>query len=523
MFKLDELSRFQNGTFAEVILRHAVLSPGAVAFASGETEITFKEFNEKVNRIIDALHLMGFHKGDVIGILSWNCLDYTCVLGAAMKGGFIASPYNPRLKASEIEYLISYSQAKILFFGPEMVDAARHLKAMHKDLKIISFENSFTDFSFIRDIVDGSTSDEPKSVVCEEDPVLIVYTSGTTGLPKGALYTHNRLMTNARVFLSAIPTGKKDTNLLALQLFHIAAVEAFLVFLYVGGTSIIVKSFDARSVMQTIQDKRPTVISLVPTALAAILSLPDLEKFDHSSLVRLAYMGSSMPVSLLTKAIDVFGMILYQYYGQTESGPLVSFLPAEAHTVVHGSPEDQKILKSCGHPPLGVQVRIVDTTGKDVRMGQTGEIIVRSKEIMKEYWQKPEETGKTIVDGWLHTRDLGYFDNNGYIYIADRQQDMIITGGEHVFPREVEEVLYQHPLVSEAAVIGVPDEYWVERIHAIVVLKHGSSLAPEEIIEFCKQRLARFKAPKSCVFVDSLPKSATGKILKNELRKSYKE
>jgi acyl-CoA synthetase (AMP-forming)/AMP-acid ligase II len=495
-----------------------------VAFIYGKERATFSEYNSRVNRLVHTLQAMGVKKGDVIGILSWNCLEYAYILGAAMKGGFIASPYNPRLKTSELNYLINYSDANTLFVGPELFDIVQQLRTKLVKVKnFISLEYVNPDMVYIADLIKANSAEEPDVQVKEEDPVTIIYTSGTTGLPKGALYTHGRISENAKINMACLPVKASDRNILALQLFHVAPMEFFQVFLFAGASSVMIKSSDPETIMQTIQNEKATVIALVPTVLAAIFALPDFEKFDRRSLTRISYLGSPMPVALLKQGIEKFGFVFCQQYGQSESGPLISCLPQEEHRAAYGSEEDQKVLRSCGRPVCGVHVRIVDENGNDLETGEIGEIIVQSKEIMQEYWQKPKETGETIVDGWLHTRDLGYFDEKGNIYIADRKQDMIITGGEHVFPREVEEILYQHPLILEASVIGVSDAYWVERIHAVVVLKKGAFCTPDEIIDFCKNRISRFKAPKSVEFVQTLPKSATGKILKTQLRKEYQE
>jgi len=231
--------------------------------------------------------------------------------------------------------------------------------------------------------------------------------------------------------------------------------------------------------------------------------------------------GSSMPVELLKKGLETWGPIFVEGYGQTESGPNIAALPREDHNVLNKPADHQEVLASCGRPDIGVHVRIVDDEGNDVEPGEVGEIIVQSKHNMVEYWRKPNDTRETIVDGWLHTGDMGRYDEKGYIYIVDRKKDMIISGGENIYPREVEEVLYQHPAVLEAAVIGIPDPYWVERVHAVVALKSGASVTAGELINFCKAKLASYKAPKSVEFVYSLPKNPAGKILKRELREKY--
>lgn len=521
---LAELSRYPIGTFADIIYRQALLIGNNVAFICDDRKVNFAEYNARVNSLVHALQSLGLKKGETIGVLSWNCLDYAYIIGAAMKGGFIVSPYNTRLSADDLDYLITYSDTSTVFVVPEFADMVKQLRPKLPKVKnVISFEGAVPGTLYIEDLLKGNSTEEPDVKLTENDPVMIIYTSGTTGRPKGALYTQGKIIENAKVNMSALPVSTSDKNILSLQLFHIAAMEFFQVALFAGATNILLKSFEPVKVMQTIQDEKATIMALVPTALAAIFNLPDFDKYDHSSLTRIAYLASPMPVALLKRGIEKFGLVFCQQYGQTESGPLISSLPQKDHQVVYGTAEEQKLLVSCGRPVAGVHARIVDENGNDVAPGEIGEIVIQSKEMMQQYWHKPKETGETLVDGWLHTRDLGYFDEKGYLYIADRKQDMIITGGEHVFPREVEEVLYQHPSVGEAAVIGVPDTYWVERVHAVIALKQGTMCTCEEIIDYCKQRMSRFKAPKSVEFVEALPKNATGKILKTELRKSYKE
>jgi acyl-CoA synthetase (AMP-forming)/AMP-acid ligase II len=281
------------------------------------------------------------------------------------------------------------------------------------------------------------------------------------------------------------------------------------------------RSFDPIATLQAIQEEKATDIHIVPTHLVPMLALPNIEKYDLKSLKRIWYAASPMPTELLRKGMERFGAIFMQGYGQSESGPDIAFLSKESHQVLDKSLEDQKVLASCGHPGLGVHVRIVDENNNDVKPYTVGEIVLQSKIVMLEYWHKPEETRDVMADGWLHTGDIGYYDQRGYVYIVDRKKDMIITGGENVYPREVEEVLYKHPAVAEATVIGIPDELWIERVHALVVLQEGRQATGGEIMEFCKQHLARYKAPKSVEIVESLPKNPQGKILKRELREKY--
>lgn len=524
---LKELSRHALGTYADVIYRNALLRPDEEAFVYGGTRITWREYNERVNRLIAALDSLGVAKGDVIGLLSWNCLESFDVLGAAMKGGFILSPYNPRLSAPDLERLIDYSAATTIFVGPELVPTLEEIRSrLSRVRNYVSLEAPAAGMLGHGDLLAAHSPDEPAPRVAADDPVYIIYTSGTTGVPRGALYTQARAMHNIAARLAETPVEAGDKAVLTLQLFHVAGMEAAQTFLCAGATDIILKTFEPRTLLRTIQDERATDVQIVPTTLAAIFGLPDFEQFDLSSLKRIVYAASPMPVALLQRGMDIWGPIFCQFYGQTESGPIITALSMDKHVAANGTPEEQKILLSVGHPAPGVHVRIVTEDGADVEVGEVGEIIVQSHHLMAGYWRRPEETAAVIVDGWLHTRDMGCFDERGYIYISGRKGDMIISGGENVMPREVEEVLYQHPAVGEAAVLGVPDPYWVERVHALVVLSGQETetletVTPEDIIEFCRERLARYKAPKSVEFVDSLPKNASGKIDKLVLKKRF--
>ena len=519
---LRELCRYNIGTWADIIYRNALLYPGQEAFVYGDTRITFSEFNTRVNKLIHALQAMGVKKGEVIGILSWNCLEYADVYGAAMKGGFIASPFNPRLREDELEYIINYSEVNTIFVGPELLEVANSLRPRLPKVKnFISFEGSAPSMIAHHDLLASHSGQEPDVQVDEDDPVCIIYTSGTTGVPRGALYTQRRFIEDSKTLVIDMGLQPGHKRVLITPLFHVAGNTHFRSSLYIGGCNIILKFFDPAATLQIIQNERATHMDFVPTHLVAMLNLPDLNKYDISSMKFLWYGASPMPLEVLKKGMKVFGPIFAQGYGQSESGPAISHLSKEDHNVLDRPEKEQKKLVSAGRPDIGVQVRIVDDEGNDVKPGEVGEIIVWSKHIMVEYWHKPDDTRANIVNGWLHTGDMGYYDEEGYIYIVDRRKDMIISGGENVYPREVEEILYRHPVVLEATVIGIPDPYWVERVHAVVVTKKGASTTAEELIAFCKERIAGYKAPKSVEFVDSLPKNPAGKILKRELREKY--
>ncbi len=519
---LKELSRYQIGTFAYIIHRHSLLRPDKEAYVYEDQRLTYAEYNTRVNSLVNGLTKLGIKKGDPIGILSWNCLDYAIVYGAAMKGGYVLSRFNPRLGAEEVEYLVNYSEVGTLFVGPELVTGLEAIRSKISGVKhFIALEQPAENMSYLKDIIDSNSAEEPDVLIEEDDGFFIIYTSGTTGMPRGAVYSHREAWDDTRTFVINLSIQADDRHIQVSPMFHIAGDTMYRSILYVGACNIIMKNFDAADTLKLIQDEKATHVSIVPTHLVAMLDVPDVKKYDVSRLKYIWYGGSPMPLEVLKKGLSTFGNVFGQGYGMSESGPAICHLPKEEHDVL-GRPEEKR-LSSAGQPDIGVQVRIVDEKDKDVAAGEMGEIIVRSKHNMIEYWKKPKDTKNTIIDGWLHTGDIGCYDDNGYVYIVDRKKDKIITGGENVFPREVEEILYRHPGVHEAAVIGIPDPYWVEKVHAVVSLKKGATVTAEELIKFCKKSLAGYKSPKSIEFLTTLPKNASGKIMRRELREKYWE
>jgi len=518
---LKELSRYNIGTYADIIYRNAILRAKEEAYVYNNVRLTWSQFNQNVNRLVHALNRLNVQAGDVLGILSWNCLEYALLYGAAMKGGFIASPYNTRLKAQELDYLINYSEAETVFVGPELVETIDSLKSKLPKVKnYICLEKPAPGMLFLDDLLAASSDEEPDFSVLEDDPLCIIYTSGTTGVPRGALYTHRCYMDDVRTLIVDTHIGPEDRHLQITPLFHIAGHTHFRDIMFVGGVNVIIKNFDPKVAMQAIQDEKITYVNFVPTQLVAMLNEPDFEKYDLSSVKLFWYGGSAMPLEVLKRGVKTFGPIFAQGFGQSESGPNISHLSREGHNILDKPEEEQKRLKSAGIPDIGVHIRIVDEEGNDVKAGELGEIKIQSKHMMIEYWKKPEDTKTTIVDGWLYTGDIGYYDEEGFIYIVDRKKDIIKSGGENVYSREVEDVLCGHPAVLEAVVIGIPDSYWVEKVHAVVVKRPGASVTSEEIIKFCKSQIAGYKVPKSLEFIDALPKTATGKVLKKDLRKN---
>lgn len=520
---LKELSRYPIGTYADILYRNALLHPEKEAFVYGEKRVSFSRFNERVNRLVHGLQSLGLKKGDVIGILCWNCLEVTDAFGAAMKGGFIASLLNPRLHPDELEYLINDSGPKAIFVGPELAGEVDKLRPRLRSVAhCIAVEKRYEGMLFHDELL-AFPPEEPVVDLSPSDPFIIFYTSGTTGVPRGALYSHSRKLAEAKNKALQVGLKPRDRHMVVLPLFHIGGWTHCWAFFCLGASTIIMqqRSFDPEAAFKVIQDEAITDMDIVPTQLVSMLNFSGIGEYNLKSLERIWYAASPMPTELLRRGIAVFGQVFAQGYGQSESGPDIAILTQEAHRVIDRSPEEQKVLSSCGRPCTGVHVRILDKNNNDVEPGVIGEIAVNSDWIMLGYWNKPDETASTIIDGWLHTGDMGYYDEKGFLYIADRKKEMIISGGENVYPRQVEEVLYRHPAVQEAAVIGVPDDRWVERVHAVITLRPGKKAEAEEIIAFCKSHLAAYKAPKSVEFVESLPKNPQGKILKKELRKRW--
>ncbi len=523
-FTLRELSRYELGTFADIIHRNAILYPDNEAFVYGSKRVTFKHFNERANRLIHGLHALGIQKGDVIGTLSWNGLEYAEVFGAAMKGGFILAHFNPRLKAEELIHVINDSEAKAVFLGPEFVETIDGIrKDLSKATSFFVFGHAEGQMTVYSEVMESQSREEPQPEVNEDDPLVLFYTSGTTGVPRGALYTHKQKLENTCIKALDIGVAFGDRHLVVIPMFHIGGDSHVWPFFLMGGCNVIAPgpAFDPVKTLKIIAEERITDVHIVPTQLVALLNLPDLDQYDLHHLKRVWYAASPMPVEVLKQGISAFGSIFIQGYGLTESGPHTTVFKQEHHREAMEETGDKNVLTSCGQPCIGAHVRIVDEAGQDIEAGKIGEILIKSRRIMTEYWRKPDDTKAAIRDGWLYTGDMGYYDEKGFIYIADRKKDMIVTGGENVYPKEVEEVLYRYPTVREAAVIGIPDPFWVEKVHALVVLKENKQATEEDIINFCRDQIANFKAPKSIEFVQSLPKNPQGKILKKEIRLKY--
>jgi long-chain acyl-CoA synthetase len=506
-------------TFRDILIANAALHRDKTAFVFKDQRYTFSEINQRVNSMIGALSHKGVKKGSHVGILAYNCPQYYEAF-ALSKAGMVCVPLNFRSVGRELVYLINNSAINTIIVAKEFIDLVDSIRKEITGVKnFISLNSAADGMEYYEDLIKSCAPDEPADCVSPEDDAAIYYTSGTTGRPKGAVHTHKSLI--AEMDIPNRDLGPEDAALCVMPFFHVggSAAYQFAVFKF-GATSVVMEKFDETDVLKAIEKEKITHVCMVPAMIIRMLDNPDLRKYDLSSLKTIGFTGAPMPVEVLKKCTAYFGrQIIHQELGQTETLNLTRFKKHEYK--LDGSLKDIKRLESAGKPAIEGEVRIVDKKGNEVPRGQVGEIVARSDRNMKEYWNMPKETSETIRDGWLHTGDLSVMDNEGYLFIVDRKKDMIISGGENIYSREVEDVLYSHPAVLYAAVIGVPDDKWGESVKAVLVLKNGMKTNEEEIIEHCKINLAGYKKPKSVEFRDSLPMTGSGKIQKNLIKEEY--
>jgi long-chain acyl-CoA synthetase len=511
-------------TVGEMLTRNANKFPTKTALVFEDISLDFKTLNERVSRLANALIKKGLKKGDRIGVLVHNCYQFIEIYFATAKTGGIFCPYNNHLKQWEIKDIIDYSNPRFLFVDSdysEMISALR--TELNSVESFICLQKTYHNFmEDYETIIAQEEICEPGIRVLEDDVQSIIFTAGTTGKPKGAMRTHRHLLSDAIASAIDLKVGYDEKVLITFPMYHVACEDNIVRHSFLPNTIYIKKEggFNPAEVLEYISKERISRCQFVPTMIHSLIQVPDVGKYDLSSLKLILYAGSSMPVELLKKALTIFPCGFAQMYGQTESGPFTTVLRPEDH-ILDGTEKSVARLASSGKPALNYEIRIVDENDDDVPIGEVGEIIGRSEAMTIGYWQMPEATAEKLKNGWLHTGDLGRFDEDGYVYIVERKNDMIISGGVNVYPREIEEILYKHPAVSEASVIGLPDEHWGEVVKAVIVLKKGAIATEAEIIEFCGKHLAGFKKPKTIDFWEELPKSSTGKLLKKDIRKHY--
>jgi acyl-CoA synthetase (AMP-forming)/AMP-acid ligase II len=466
--------------------------------------------------LANALRRLGVKKGDRIGTLFYNSPEELITYMAIFQLGAILVPLNFRLASQEIVLILENSDASLLVSGEEFVGLIGQIrKDISKVKRIIVSGQRKPEGEFLRweELVAAEQNKPPWETLSDDDSLYILYTSGTTGRPKGVVITNKNLIWNSlNGVISGVLSGD-EVVYYGLPLFHGAAMGGYFATALLGGTVVLEKSFDAAKALSLVEKEKITVIPAVPPMLIAFLDLPGRDTYDISSLKYFSTGATIVPQAVKEKLKRCFPNVgIADSYGLTEATGYVTILP------------DKDFLrkKACvGLPHAFVEIRIIDEQNRDVKTGEVGEILVRGPNVMKEYYKNPQATAETIIDGWLHTGDMGKKDEEGYLYVVDRMKDMIISGGENIYPREIEELLYTHPKIEDVAVIGVPDEKWGEVAKVVIVLKSGQVLSEQEVLDFCREHLAHYKCPHHVEFVDALPHTSTGKVLKRDIRKSY--
>lgn len=505
-------------------VRNARKFPDKLAVVSGGLSFTFGEQNRRVNRLANFLLDAGAKKGDRIGVLVHNCHQFIETYFAAAKIGAVFCPYNNHLREEEIKDIVGYSTPRFLILDSDFTDVVNSSRSgLNSVEKYICLQEPAPPYmEDYEAIVEEGSDAEPAVQVLEDDLLSIVFTGGTTGKPKGAMRTHRHLLSNAVTGVIELKVDYNDKVLITFPMYHVAGEDNVVRHSFMPNTIHLRREgwFNPEEVLDYISKEGITMCQVVPTMIHTLLQVPSISSRDLSNLRLMVYAGSSIPVELLRKALAAFPCRFAGLYGLTESGPLTTLLKPEDH-IIDGSEKLTARLASCGKAVLNYETRIVDENDIDMPTGQVGELVLRSEAMMTGYWQMPEVSARKLRGGWLHTGDLGKLDEDGYVYISERKDDMIVSGGVNIYPREIEEVLYSYPSVSEAAVIGLRDEHWGEVVKAVIVPKKGFTVTEAEIIEFCGKRLAGFKKPKSVDFWKGLPKSPQGKILKREIRQHY--
>jgi len=508
-----------------LLTKSARTYPDNPAIIHGERYYTYAQFNERANRLANVLNNHGIKQGDNVAILQYNYPETLESIFACFKAGIGAVPINFRLHPKESAFIIDHSQARAVIISSEFNDSLTEVRKLMPNVKLIittqGAAGELKDYETLLNAADSSWSDV---AVDPDDLAWLFYTSGTTGMPKGAMLTHRNMLAMTMNFYADMTLlGPDDAILHAAPLSHGSGLYA-LPNVAKAAVNVILetKSFDPELVFQTIEKHHITNIFAAPTMIKLLVESQAVDRYDHSSLKCLNYGGAPMYVEDLKNALQKLGPCLVQLYGQGESPMTITYLPQRDH-IINGNKEQEKRLSSTGIQRTDVEVKIFDAHERELPPGEIGEVVTRSDLVMKGYWRNPEATTETICNGWLHTGDVGYMDERGYLFLMDRSKDMIITGGENVYPREIEEVILTHPAVREVAVFGIPDPKWGEAIKAVVALFPDQKASAEELINFCRDNLAAYKKPKSVDFTDELPKNNYGKTLKRVLRDPYWE
>jgi len=515
----------------EFLSLSCAICPDRPAILFEERRLTYAELQERANRLADSLAKLGVMKGERVAILQVNCNEYVETYFATANVGGVFVPLNFRAKQDEIRYMLSHSEASVVFVGGQYVDMVNGIRASLPTARhFISIGVRGRDMLHYEDVLSSGSNEEQDLVnIDDHDANTLMYTSGTTGVPKGVVQPHSAFGSYVLENVDPPSPDQAETNLISMPLYHIAGLQAMLASVYGGRTMALQRQFEPEEWFRIVEQHRVSRVMLVPTMLKKIVDHPDVSSHDLSSIRVVTYGGAACPLDVLMKTIERFpGRTLINAFGTTETSSTIASLSVD-DCIIAGTESDeakQKKLKrlssSIGKPVAGVEIQIRDDEGGEVSTLAVGEVVARGPRIMTGYWKDEERTRQSFTDdGWYRTGDLGYVDDEGFVYLCGRADDLIVRGGENISPEEVENVLSLHPKVDEVAVIGVPNPEWGQEPRALVVLKKGQDATSEELIEYCRGRLAGFKRPRSVLFLEELPKNAYGKVSRKALREKY--
>ena len=504
----------------------SLIVPDRHAIVFDDMRLTFGEIAGRVNRLANGLAELGVGAGDRVAVMQVNCNEHVESYFASAKLDAILVPINFRARAEELTFMLNDSGVKAIILGQRYQDMLRSVKPELTTLEHqITLEAPGEGFVFYDDLLANASDEERFPTADGDDVTIIMFTAGTTGTPKGVMLSHNSFTSYILANVEPVDMDTAEKNILTVPLHHIAGVQAVMAAIYGGRTLVLQRQFDEEGWMKLVQEEKVNRAMMVPTMLKRLMDRPAFKDYDLSSLRVITYGAAPMPLEVIKKAIVEFPNTRFiNAFGQTETASTITMLPPDAHDIHEGDPDYEQKMKrlgSIGKPLPDVEVRIVDEEGNDVSLGENGEIVARGDRLMKGYWNREEATKETLRGGWLYTGDLGYWDDEGFIFLSGRAKDFLKRGGEMIAPEEVEQIIMSHPSVDEAAIIGIPDIEWGERVRAIVVRKPDAELTAEEVIEHCRPRMAGFKRPEDVVFIDELPRNPMGKVLKRVLREDY--
>ena len=507
-------------TVADIVRHHGRTRPDRAAIHFEGRRYSYGELDRRANQVANGLIAAGIKPKSRIAILSKNSVGFFDLWFGSTKCRAVLVPVNFRLAGPEVAYVVNDAQAELLFVGADFYPLVEKIAgALTCVRQIVALDGRHGAWPAYDAWLAAQADGDPALPIALQDCAIQMYTSGTTGHPKGAQLSHANLLTLMPLAIEQWGNWHdRDVNLVCMPLFHIGGSGWALVGLYRGIDNVMTRDFEPAAILRTLEQYKVTKALFVPAMMLFLLQAPQCRDTDFSALELVLYGASPAPLDLIRNALKTFRCDLAQVYGLTETTGGITYLGPEDH----GEHAVER-MKSCGKPMAGVEIRIVDAFGRELPAGEVGELVCRTPQIMLGYWNLPEATARSIRGEWFHTGDAGYKDKDGYIYIFDRVKDMIVSGGENIYPAEVESALFGHPAVADVAVIGVPDQQWGEAVKAVVVRKPGAELGPKELIDFARERIAGYKVPRSVDFVEALPRNPSGKILKRELRKPYWE